>query len=96
MVLVQVAVANMIVFPEGVESLYALSFKKTSAKPGDVGSRVARNIHDAFFALETSVGLEVRAKGLTCPGEVALGGDEFRKGVLYSDGWWCAGGTKQI
>ena len=74
------------------------------AKPGvgtatvvtGVGSRVARNIYDAFFALETSVGPEVRAKGLTCPGEVALGGDEFRKGVLDPDGWWCAGGTKQI
>jgi len=56
-----------------------------------VGYRIARNVHDGFFALEASVGLEVRAKGLTCPGKVGLGSDMFRTEVLDSDGGWCAG-----
>jgi hypothetical protein len=53
---------------------------------------VARNVHDGLFAPEASVGLEVRAKGLTCPSKVGLGGNVFRKEVFDSDRGWCASG----
>ena len=100
MVLVRAAVANVMVFPEGVGSSYASSLKKKNecktrcwnSNGTNVGSRVARNIHDVFFALETSFG---RAKGLTCPGKLALGGDSSTRGYLtLTDGGVLVGRSK--
>jgi len=90
-------------FPGGYRVGVGLVAQKYEGEPwrGDIdGTSVARSItrngHDLLFALQTTIGFEVRTKGLTGPRYIVLCRDFTRKEVLDPNGWRSAGRLASI